>query len=95
MIYREEIDRLSALAVAQVILHHAEFREFSGGFVGADRSRNRRSSPRLDRGNRGDNLRHSSAVDAIHLSNRRSNLSGSRARKRFVGLACPPKTAPC
>lgn len=36
MHYREEIDGLRALAVLPVILFHAEFQLFSGGFVGVD-----------------------------------------------------------
>lgn len=36
MIYRREIDGLRALAVVPVILFHAGFRVFSGGFVGVD-----------------------------------------------------------
>lgn len=34
--YRREIDGLRALAVVPVVLFHAGFREFSGGFVGVD-----------------------------------------------------------
>jgi peptidoglycan/LPS O-acetylase OafA/YrhL len=34
--YRSEIDGLRALAVVPVILFHAEFELFSGGFVGVD-----------------------------------------------------------
>ncbi len=36
MKYRREIDGLRALAVLPVILYHAGFRNFSGGFVGVD-----------------------------------------------------------
>jgi len=36
MKYRSEIDGLRALAVVPVILFHAGFRAFSGGFVGVD-----------------------------------------------------------
>jgi len=36
MNYRREIDGLRALAVLPVILFHAGFRTFSGGFVGVD-----------------------------------------------------------
>ena len=36
MIYRREIDGLRALAVVPVILFHAGFQAFSGGFVGVD-----------------------------------------------------------
>ena len=36
MKYRPEIDGLRALAVVPVILFHAEFDLFSGGFVGVD-----------------------------------------------------------
>ena len=36
MKYRPEIDGLRALAVAPVILFHAGFELFSGGFVGVD-----------------------------------------------------------
>lgn len=36
MEYRREIDGLRALAVLPVILFHAGFRTFSGGFVGVD-----------------------------------------------------------
>jgi peptidoglycan/LPS O-acetylase OafA/YrhL len=36
MIYRREIDGLRALAVVPVILFHAGFKAFSGGFVGVD-----------------------------------------------------------
>src|SRR5664279_275289 len=36
MEYRREIDGLRALAVVPVILFHAGFRAFSGGFVGVD-----------------------------------------------------------
>jgi peptidoglycan/LPS O-acetylase OafA/YrhL len=36
MKYRPEIDRLRALAVLPVILFHAGFNYFSGGFVGVD-----------------------------------------------------------
>lgn len=36
MIYRREIDGLRALAVVPVILFHAGFEAFSGGFVGVD-----------------------------------------------------------
>lgn len=36
MSYRKEIDGLRALAVISVILYHAGFKAFSGGFVGVD-----------------------------------------------------------
>ena len=36
MIYRSEIDGLRALAVVPIILYHADFNLFSGGFVGVD-----------------------------------------------------------
>ena len=36
MKYRSEIDGLRALAVVPVILFHAGFKVFSGGFVGVD-----------------------------------------------------------
>ena len=36
MNYRREIDGLRALAVLPVILFHAGFETFSGGFVGVD-----------------------------------------------------------
>ena len=36
MIYRPEIDGLRALAVLPVILFHAGFQWFGGGFVGVD-----------------------------------------------------------
>lgn len=36
MDYRREIDGLRALAVLPVILFHAGFQTFSGGFVGVD-----------------------------------------------------------
>ena len=36
MKYRKEIDGLRALAVLPVILFHAGFTTFSGGFVGVD-----------------------------------------------------------
>lgn len=36
MKYRREIDGLRALAVVPVILFHAGFETFSGGFVGVD-----------------------------------------------------------
>ncbi len=36
MDYRREIDGLRALAVLPVILFHAGFEAFSGGFVGVD-----------------------------------------------------------
>ena len=36
MEYRREIDGLRALAVIPVILFHAGFKGFSGGFVGVD-----------------------------------------------------------
>jgi peptidoglycan/LPS O-acetylase OafA/YrhL len=36
MNYRSEIDGLRALAVIPVILFHAGFQAFSGGFVGVD-----------------------------------------------------------
>ena len=34
--YRPEIDGLRALAIIPVILFHADFTAFSGGFVGVD-----------------------------------------------------------
>ena len=34
--YRKELDGLRALAILPVILFHAGFKEFSGGFVGVD-----------------------------------------------------------
>ena len=36
MKYRPEIDGLRALAVLAVIMFHAEFKWFSGGFIGVD-----------------------------------------------------------
>jgi peptidoglycan/LPS O-acetylase OafA/YrhL len=36
MQYRREIDGLRAIAVIPVILFHAGFKHFSGGFVGVD-----------------------------------------------------------
>lgn len=36
MKYRKELDSLSALALVAVILFHAVFQSFSGGFVGVD-----------------------------------------------------------
>ena len=36
MLYRKEIDGLRALAVIPVILFHAGFENFSGGYVGVD-----------------------------------------------------------
>ena len=36
MHYRAEIDGLRALAVIPVILYHAGFSSFSGGFIGVD-----------------------------------------------------------
>ena len=36
MIYRREIDGLRALAVLPVMLFHAGFETFRGGFVGVD-----------------------------------------------------------
>ena len=36
MEYRQEIDGLRALAVVPVMLFHAGFQTFSGGFVGVD-----------------------------------------------------------
>ena len=36
MEYRREIDGLRALAVLPVILFHAGFKTFSGGFIGVD-----------------------------------------------------------
>ena len=34
--YRSEIDGLRALAIIPVILFHADFKAFSGGFIGVD-----------------------------------------------------------
>lgn len=36
MQYRPEIDGLRALAIVPVVLYHAGFHSFSGGFVGVD-----------------------------------------------------------
>ena len=36
MKYRPEIDGLRALAVLAVVMFHAEFKWFSGGFIGVD-----------------------------------------------------------
>lgn len=36
MIYRREIDGLRAIAVVPVILFHAKYSIFGGGFIGVD-----------------------------------------------------------
>jgi len=36
MNYRREVDGLRALAILPVILFHAGFKTFSGGFIGVD-----------------------------------------------------------